>query len=138
MIHVKCGKTSKLLYLFKNINKSLCIIVYLINELLHIKLTVTSYYRKWWKSLSTCKHLNALKYQEDRYIKYRKYKSLWLTPLLLLLFRSFTHNNKSRLTVDIPRHLGLMHTFKGSSTAHTQEKQLKCTVKKKRDTSLIH
>lgn len=46
-------------------------------------------------------------------------------------FRSLTHNNKSRLTVDIPRHLGLMHTFKVSSTAHTQEKQLKCTVNKR-------
>jgi len=28
----------------------------------------------------------------------------------------------------MPRHLGLSHTFKVSSTAHTQEKQLKCIV----------
>lgn len=37
----------------------------------------------------------------------------------------------------MPKHLGLTDTSKVSSTVHTQEKQFKCTVKKK-ETSLIH
>lgn len=53
-------------------------------------------------------------------------KSLWLTPIFFFFFLVHSH----RLTVDMPRHLDMMHTFKVSSTAHTQGKQLKCTVKK--------
>lgn len=50
------------------------------------------------------------------------------------LFVFLVHSH--RLTADMPRHLGLTHTFQVSSMAHTQEKQLKCTVRK--ETSLIH
>ena len=57
-------------------------------------------------------------------------KSLHPHPFLKT-FSSFIHSNKSRFTVDMPRHLGLTHILKASGTAHTQEKSLKCTMGKK-------
>lgn len=65
--------------------------------------------------------LDALKCQEDECIKNGD-EIPAPHAHLKIFFSLFTHSNK-RFTEDVPRPLGLSHTFKVSSTAHTQEKQ---------------